>query len=114
MATNATWTVVFEDKTIIKQSGADAGQYVIDDNAFWSRADYQNFWAIQYGTSPASDEVEHRDGTPHTSWESTGLSFSEFTNKWDAAHLAFLQGNWDNDSRDESEKGPRPTSYSSS
>ena len=46
MATNATWTVVFEDKLIIKQSGDDAGQYVIDDNAFWSRADYQNFWAI--------------------------------------------------------------------
>ena len=114
MATNATWTVVFEDKTIIKQSGADAGQYVIDDNAFWSRADYQNFWAIQYGTTPSSDEVEHRDNTPHKSWADTGLSFSDFTNKWDAAHLASLQADWDADEREEAEKGPRPTSYSSS
>ena len=123
MATNAQWTVVFDDKLIIKNydEGASEGiGYVIDDNAFWSREDYSNFWAIQYGTSVATDEVEHRDQTPHTSWESTGLSFSEFINKWDSAHLAQLQSDWDNDNQDgetEAEKiarlGARPTSYSS-
>jgi len=116
MATNATWTVIFEDKTIIKNydEGASEGiGYVIDDNAFWDREDYSNFWAIQYGTSVVTDEVEYRDTTPHTSWESTGLSFSEFINKWDAAHLSKLQADWDADPREESEKGARPTSYSS-
>ena len=121
MATNATWTVVFDDKLVIKQSGDAAGTfYIIDDNAFWDREDYSNFWAIQYGTSPSSDEVEHKDGTAHTSWESTGLSFSEFTNKWDAAHLAKLQSDWDNDNiegESEADKisrlGARPTSYTS-
>ena len=39
MATNATWTVVFEDKKIIKQSGDAAGTpYQIDDNDFWGLA----------------------------------------------------------------------------
>ena len=34
MATNAAWTIVFEDKLIIKQSGDGAGQYVIDVDTF--------------------------------------------------------------------------------
>ena len=70
MATNATWTVIFEDKTIIKNHDEGASEgigYVIDDNAFWDREDYSNFWAIQYGTSVVTDEVEYRDTTPHTS-----------------------------------------------
>ena len=46
MATNATWTVVFEDKMIIKQSGDAAGTfYIIDDNAFWDREDYSTHLA---------------------------------------------------------------------
>ena len=32
MATNATWTVIFDDKKIVKQSGDGAGSYKIDDN----------------------------------------------------------------------------------
>ena len=46
---------------------------------------------------------------------------SQFITKWDAAHLAQLQSNWDNDNVEgetEAEKitrlGARPTSYSSS
>ena len=35
MATNATWTVIFEDKVVIKQSGDGAGPYEINDNDFW-------------------------------------------------------------------------------
>ena len=68
MATNANWTIVFEDKLIIKQSGDGAGQYVIDDDTFWGQSKFSNIWAIQYGTSNPSDTVEYRDETPHSTW----------------------------------------------
>ena len=122
MATNATWTVVFDDKMIIKQSG-DAGgtSYVIEDNDFWGLAKWNNIWAIQYGTFEPSDTVEHRDGTPHCTWEDANLGdFQDFIDRWDAAHLTRLQSDWDNDNVDgesEADKiarlGSRPTSYSS-
>jgi hypothetical protein len=32
MATSATWTVIFDDKKVIKQSGDAAGPYEIVDN----------------------------------------------------------------------------------
>ena len=122
MATNAQWTVVMDDKKIIKQSG-DAAQtaYEIDDNDFWGLAKWNNIWAIQYGTSNPSDTVEHRDGTPHCTWEDANLGdFQDFITRWDAAHLAQLQANWDNDNVEgESAEdkiarlGARPTSYSS-
>jgi hypothetical protein len=68
MATNSTWTVVFDDKLIIKNTGAEAGTtYIINDDAFWAKPDFSNFWAIQYGNSITSDEVEYRDSTPHSS-----------------------------------------------
>jgi hypothetical protein len=128
MATNATWTVVFEDKLIIKQSGDAAGtSYKIDDNAFWNQSKFSNIWAIQLGTSNSSDEVEHRDQTAHCSYVDANLGdISQFTSKWDAAHLSKLQADWDadnavdadgNSTETEAEKiarlGARPTSYSS-
>jgi hypothetical protein len=122
MATNSNWTVVFEDKLIIKQSGDAAGtSHKIDDSAFWSHSKFSNIWAIQYGTSNSGDTVEYRDGTSHSSWEDANLGdFSDFTNRWDSAHLAHLQFNWDNDNIDEETEadkiarlGARPTSYSS-
>jgi|TARA_R100000781_G_C4061814_1_gene121283 hypothetical protein len=115
MATNANWTVICEDKKIIKNSGDGAGtDYVIDDNTFWSQSKFSNIWAIQHGTTPSSDEVEHRDSTPHSAYDEGTLgSFQDFIDKWDAAHLAKLQADWDADTREESEKGARPTSYSS-
>jgi hypothetical protein len=122
MATNATWTVVFEDKKIIKQSGDAAGTwYKIDDNDFWGLAKWSNIWAIQYGTFAPSDTVEHRDTTPHCTWEDANLGdFQDFIDKWDTAHLARLQSDWDNDNIDgetEADKiarlGAKPTSYSS-
>ena len=126
MATSSTWTVVFEDKKITKP-GFDNGDgttgrgYTINDDAFWGQSKFSNIWAIQYGNSNPSDEVEHRDTTPHCSFSDAGLGdFSEFTSKWDSAHLTILQENWDNDNVDdetEAEKisrlGARPTSYSS-
>ena len=129
MATNATWTVIFDDKLVIKQSGDGAGNgYKINDNDFWGLAKWNNIWAIQYGTSNPSDTVEYRDSTPHSTWEDANLGdFQDFIDKWDAAHLAQLQSNWDNNtlldaegneiSETEADKiarlGARPTSYSS-
>ena len=134
MATNSTWTVVFDDKRIIKQSGDDAGSYDIVDDSFWATPAFQNIWAIQSGTTNSSDEVEHRDETAHCSLADEGINIQQFIDKWDAAHLAKLQADWDNDTlsiedpegenppvfRDETEAekitrlGAKPTSYSSS
>jgi hypothetical protein len=135
MATNATWTVIFEDKTIIKQSGDGAGSYnITGEDSFWSDSKWSNIWAIQYvaDNEDHNDTVEYRDTTPHASWTNADLgSFqSQFIDKWDAAHLARLQSDWDNDDGNtydengnitheetEAEKiarlGARPTSYSS-
>ena len=131
MATNSNWTIVFEDKIIIKNNGAEAGtSYVINDDAFWNQSKFSNIWAIQYQASNASDQVEYRDDTPHSSWVDANLGdFQDFITRWDAAHLAQLQADWDNDviktydsERNETveseadqitRKGARPTSYSS-
>ena len=122
MASKGSWTVVFEDKLIIKQSGDGAGAYEIDNDSFWSESKWSNIWAVQYGTTTSSDEVEYRDSTAHTSWTDANLgSFqTQFIDKWDAAHLAKLQADWDADNVDDetSEQkiarlGARPTSYSS-
>ena len=124
MATNAQWTIVLDDKKIIKNYAEGAGEgvgYAIDDDAFWSQSKFSNVWAIQYGTSTPSDTVEYRDETPHSTWENANLGdFTDFTNRWDNAHLTELQSSWDaNNFADESESdkiarlGARPTSYSS-
>jgi len=132
MATNADWTVVFEDKLIIKQTGDAAGTgYKIDNDSFWSDSKWSNIWAIQYKADnhDYNDTVEYRDETPHATWTDANLgSFADqFIAKWDAAHLAKLQSDWDNNNlvdengdstETEAEKitrlGARPTSYSSS
>tara|TARA_R100000773_G_C4218710_1_gene117218 strand:+ start:158 stop:556 length:399 start_codon:yes stop_codon:yes gene_type:complete len=132
MATNAKWTVVFDDKLVIKNYDEGATQgigYPIEDDAFWSDPKFSNIWAIQYGTAVSSDEVEYRDTTPHTSYADANLGdISQFSNKWDAVHLPIIQDNWDKNNinnpdgspieETEAEKiarlGPRPTSYSSS
>ena len=130
MATNANWTIVMDDKKITKNYAEGAsegiGFLILDDDAFWNQSKFSNIWAIQYGASNTSDEVEYRDETPHSTWESTGLDFQPFIDKWDAAHLVYLQNEWDNTPghvdtgvlyADEAEKiadlGARPTSYSS-
>jgi len=119
MATNANWTVVFDDKIIIKQS-AETG-YIIDDNSFWSQSKFANIWALQYQTSVNTDEVEYRDETPNCTYADANLGdFQQFIDLWDAANLTRLQTEWDNndvDGETEAEKitrlGARPTSYSS-
>ena len=130
MATNATWTVVFEDKLVIKNydEGASEGiGYVINDDSFWSDSKFSNIWAIQHGSSNSSDEVEYRDSTPHSSFADANIGdISQFSSKWDSVHLVESQSDWDNDNavdedgnstETEAEKitrlGARPTSYSS-
>ena len=108
MATNAQWTVVFDDKLIIKQSGDGAGAYEIDNDSFWSESKWSNIWAVQYGTTNSSDEVEYRDSTSHTSWTDANLGCFQTQADWDADNV---------DGETEAEKitrlGARPTSYSS-
>jgi len=112
MASLGNWTIVFDDKLIIKQS--EGIGHKIDDDSFWNDSKFSNIWAIHYGTSVSTDEVEYRDATPHSTFADANIGdISQFSNKWDSAHLTQLQADWDADERDESEKGPRPTSYSS-
>jgi|TARA_R110000751_G_scaffold23518_1_gene65015 hypothetical protein len=125
MASKGNWTIVFEDKIIIKNfaEGANEGiGYVISDDSFWNQSKFSNIWAIQLGTSNSSDEVEHRDETSHCSYADANLGdISQFSDRWDAAHLTQLQSDWDSnnasDDETEAEKiarlGARPTSYSS-
>jgi hypothetical protein len=130
MASKGSWTIVFEDKMIIKNyaEGITEGiGYIISDDAFWNDSKFSNIWAIQYGNSIVSDEVEYRDQTSHSSYAEANLGdISQFSNRWDSAHLTQLQSNWDNDNavdedgnstETEAEKisrlGARPTSYSS-
>ena len=131
MASRGKWAVVFDDKKITKNyaEGASEGiAFIIDDDAFWNQSKFLNIWAIQYGTSNTSDEVEYRDETPNSSYADANLGdISQFSTRWDPMYLAKIQNDWDanvlvvNDQvvpETEAEKiarlGPRPTSYSSS
>lgn len=95
MTTNANWTVVFNDKVIVKNydEGLNEGVgYKIEDDSFWSQSKFDNIWAIQYGTSVASDEIEYKDTTPHSSYADANLGdFQNFIDKWDTQHLLQLQ-----------------------
>jgi|TARA_E500000318_G_scaffold187_1_gene250 hypothetical protein len=133
MASKGTWSVVFDDKTVVKKTDDFANNptgYAIDDSVFWNQSKFNNIWAIQYQTGVTSDEVEYRDETPHSSYADANLGdFQEFINRFDAAHLAKLQSLWDQDviittdsegneifeseSDQIARKGARPTSYSS-
>ena len=117
MATNADWTVIFDDKVIIKQNGDGAETYIIDDDTFWNDSKWSNIWAIQYkdDNHDYNDSVEYRDTTPHATWTNSGLGNfrDQFVDRWDSHHLGVLQSNWDEDPRPEADKGARPTSYSS-
>ena len=129
MATNSNWTVVFDDKSIINQdvknyAGYPTG-YIINDS-LWYNTKFANIWAIQYQADnhDYADSVEYRDETTHATWTAANLGDfqTQFIDKWDAAHLAQLQADWDNndegpDGESEADKiarlGARPTSYTS-
>ena len=133
MATHADWTVVFEDKVILNhavknEEGHSIG-YLIENDSFWNDPKWSNIWAIQYkdDNHDYNDTVEHRDDTKHKTWTEANLGDfrSQFVDKWDTAHLEYLQARWDEDNfvnedgspETEAEKisrlGARPSSYSS-
>ena len=125
MASKGKWTVIFDDKIIIKNydegAAAGLGFKILNNDAFWNDPKFSNIWAIQYGTSNSSDEVEHRDTTPHTTYADANLGdISQFSSKWDELYLTQIQSDWDNDGVvDETPEqkiarlGARPTSYTS-
>ena len=69
------WTVIFDDKKIIKKIGAEAGiAYDIEDNSFWNDSKWGNVWAIQFtDDNTDNDQVEHRDATPHSFYDNKYL-----------------------------------------
>lgn len=126
MAKHGTWTVVFPDKLILKKtedfSITNPQAEVINDDAFWSQSKFNGIHAIQFtNDGEDNDQVETSNG--NIAYDSATLgSFQQFVDKFDAAHLATLQSNWDNDNPEygtetEEEKiarlGARPTSYTS-
>jgi len=125
MASIGKWTIIFDDRVVLKRheefNVATAKGLIVGDDDFWNQSKFENIWAIQYGNSVASDEVEYRDNTPHSTYADENLGpISQFTDKWDAAYLAELQSNWDNDNNDGetteqkvTRLGARPVSYTS-
>tara|TARA_S200002703_G_scaffold156453_1_gene162144 strand:+ start:1200 stop:1604 length:405 start_codon:yes stop_codon:yes gene_type:complete len=133
MAKHGTWTVIFDDKIIIKKtedfSVSDCKGYKITGHdSFWADSKWSNLHAIQWtDDNEDNDQVEYKDGTANGSYDSSVLGDfkSQFAPKFDEAHLAQLQSDWDNDDvfdsegvqETESEKisrlGARPTSYTS-
>tara|TARA_R100001129_G_C5299147_1_gene242039 strand:- start:954 stop:1373 length:420 start_codon:yes stop_codon:yes gene_type:complete len=134
------WTIIFEDKTIIKKTGeftpTKPAAYVIEDGVNWDDAKWNNIHAIQFTDDGVdNDQVEYKDTSPNGVYDAAVLGDfrSQFINAFDAAHLAKLQEDWDNDQlpfpddlgpddplppeETEAEKtarlGPRPTSYTS-
>ena len=123
MASGGKWTVVFEDRMVMKRyeefNNSTAKGIIVGDDAFWNQSKFDNIWAIQYGTSVATDEVEYRDETPHSTYADANLGpISQFSDLWDAAHLADLQQTWDDDivegetaEQKITRLGARPASY---
>ena len=45
MATNAQWTIIFEDKMVIKNHAEGASEgvgYIISDDSFWDQSKFSN------------------------------------------------------------------------
>lgn len=138
MAKHGTWTVIMTDKKILKKtedfSIENPCAETIDDDSFWNQSKFSNIAAIQFTDDDIdNDQVEYTDTSPNGSYDSNVLGNfrTEFIDRFDAAHLATLQSDWDNNEqvvedpagsgtfRDETnaEKvarlGARPTSYTS-
>ena len=133
MAKHGTWTIVFEDKMIMKKNGDFSvsnprGYTITGHDSFWNDSKWSNLHAIQFtDDNTDNDQVEYNDGTANGSYDSSVLGdfMSQFAPLFDEAHLAFIQSEWDNNNQSDSEGvmeteaekiarlGARPTSYSS-
>lgn len=133
MSKAGTWTVVFNDRVVVKRTGefnaSTARGYICGDDSFWTQDKFSNLHAIQFtDDNTDNDQVEFKDSSPNGIYDAaTYGNFSQFITIWDAAHLTQLQSDWDNNvlrdadgvavTETEAEKitrlGARPTSYSS-
>jgi hypothetical protein len=119
------WSIIVQDKRIVKQYGEEATLgFIVENNSFWQNNVSSNIKAIQYtGDNLDKEQVEYNDGSPHSHF--TG-DIKKFADEWDKAYLLKLQNDWDNDtlyspdiskSKAETEEekitriGSRPTSY---
>ena len=134
MSKHGLWTVIIEDKTVIKKTGDFSVSSVkalkIEDDSFWSQSKFSNIHAIQFSDDGVdNDQVEYKDNSPNSSYDENilGNFRTEFISKWDSVYLTELQYNWDNNDRDTNGEilvdetveaktirlGARPTSYTS-
>lgn len=138
MSKHGYWTVIFEDKKIIKKteeySITNPMPHEINDDAFWNQPKFSNLHAIQFTDDNIdNDQVEFKDNSPNGEYDQDTLGDfrQNFIVRWDAAHLSHLQKEWDENNEQvedpvnsrtfrnetEAEKiarlGPRPTTYTS-
>jgi hypothetical protein len=138
MSKHGLWTIIIEDKTIIKKTGdfstSNPGAHKIEGHdSFWNDSKWSNIHAIQFTDDGVdNDQVEYKDNSENGSYDASVLGDfrTNFIDKFDAAHLAQLQADWDNNTEGntidsdgnpveetEADKitrlGARPTSYTS-
>ena len=134
MSKHGLWTVIMEDKIIIKKieefSVSSVKALKIEDDSFWSQSKFNNIHAIQFSDDGVdNDQVEYKDNSPNSSYDENilGNFRTEFISKWDSVYLTELQNNWDSDDKDANgdilvdetveaktiRLGARPTSYTS-
>lgn len=133
----SSWRVDFGEKSVgcvavLNHEGYPTF-YPVGDDSFWSHPQFNDIHAIQWDPSLENNEdcVEYNAYTfgRNRTWNECNFSDSFrnlFIEKWDAAHLAQLQADWDGDNvinddgsaaESAEEKiarlGARPTSYTS-
>tara|TARA_R100001509_G_scaffold152924_1_gene113517 strand:- start:431 stop:883 length:453 start_codon:yes stop_codon:yes gene_type:complete len=105
MAKHGLWTVIIEDKTIVKKCEDFSpknpmGHTIEGHDSFWNDSKWSNIHAIQFTDDGVdNDQVEYEDDTPNGAYDANALGDfrSQFITKFDEAHLLHLQQVWDED-----------------
>lgn len=102
MSKHGLWTVIIEDKTVIKKtedfSVSSVKALKIEDDSFWSQSKFSNIHAIQFSDDGVdNDQVEYKDNSPNSSYDENilGNFRTEFIDRFDTAYLAQSQASWD-------------------
>ena len=102
MSKHGLWTVIIDDKTVIKKTEEFSISLVkalkIDNDSFWSQSKFNNIHAIQFSDDGVdNDQVEYKDNSPNSSYDENilGNFRTEFIDRFDAAYLAESQAIWD-------------------
>jgi len=103
MSKHGLWTVIIEDKIVMKKtedfSVSSPKAVKVEDDSFWSQSKFNNIHAIQFSDDGVdNDQVEYKDNSQNSSYDENILgSFrTEFIDRFDAAYLAQSQAIWDN------------------